>query len=170
MVTNAAQVYHEFAQSLRLHLGKIPNSGLPRISRMKPGQSRFTATDPSGNSVIFITLDEKDDEIYNEPDKSGLTALQKSVALAIRLRDFKNDNAAAVKVLDKALKHTGQEKKIDIAQALWIRAELANEMEESLHENDYYTELKKIFLTKEEIDSLRKKLNTIDEIGHFFAD
>lgn len=169
MVADAAEVYKEFSRSLKEHTGRVPNAGLPRISRMKPGQTRFTVTDPSGNSVIFITLGEKDDEQFNNPDKPGLTALQKSIAQAIRFRDFKTDDEAAAKTLDAGLKRGGEERAIDIAQALLMRAELAREMNELTREAECYAAVKKIRLTKEEIGVLQEKLQITGGIAHFFA-
>lgn len=55
-----------------------------RITRMKPGQSRFTVFDPAGNS-----------ERPCEPREV--------------LRDFKNDDAAAAKVLTQALARARRE-------------------------------------------------------------
>jgi hypothetical protein len=169
-VTNAYDVYLSFMKSFREHVGKVAHTGLPRISRMKPDGTRFTVTDPGGNAVIFISLGEKDMEIYNEPNNAGLTALQQAIAWAIRLRDFKNDDTAAAKALDKGLKNTEEEKGIDIAQALLIRAELANRKSGTLNDSIYSSQLRKISLTKEEISVLQKRLSIADDIAHFFAD
>lgn len=129
-IKDAAATYAEFTQSLRKHMGKVATSGLPRISRMKPGQTRFTVTDPSGNSVIFVSMGEVDQEAYEAADQAGLTPIQKATALAIRLRDFKEDRGAAAKVLDTALKNTGGETAADIVRAMQIRRELAEEADE----------------------------------------
>src|SRR5690606_35403390 len=37
MVSDAGKVYTEFTQIFKANLGKIPHSGIPRISRMRPG-------------------------------------------------------------------------------------------------------------------------------------
>lgn len=54
IVPEVEQLHQQFSQHLRTSLGKVPAQGFPRISRMKPGQSRFTLTDNAGNSIIFI--------------------------------------------------------------------------------------------------------------------
>ena len=95
---------------------------------MKPEQTRFTVTDPAGNAVIFINKGEKDQEDFEKPNNPDLTALQKSIALAIRLRDFKMDIPAALKVIDTGLNHLTGEKNVDIAEALLLKGMLAHEM------------------------------------------
>ena len=128
MVSNAGLVHQDFAQKLKTAFGKSPASGLPRISRMKPQQTRFTVTDPSGNSVIFISLGEEDSLAYDQADQPGLTPLQKSIATTIRLRDFKNDYIAALKTITSGLNHSGEENPDHIAQAIQIKTELLIEM------------------------------------------
>lgn len=64
IVAEVERLHASFASSLRRALGKLPSCGFPRISRMKPGQSRFTVVDPAGNSVIYIRADAADD--YDE--------------------------------------------------------------------------------------------------------
>lgn len=157
LVRNAETVHLEFCESLRRHTGKVPNAGLPRMSGMKPGQTRFTVTDPSGNAVIFVSLGEKDQDTYAQADKPGLTPLQKSIAVAIRFRDYKNDEEAAAKTLDAGLKRKGVEQNIDTAEALLMRAELARELQQPAREKECYEALKAFHLTAEEINLLRKK-------------
>jgi hypothetical protein len=130
MVSNAELVHRNFAQKLKTATGKFPASGLPRVSRMKPQQTRFTVTDPSGNSVIFISLGEEDSIAYDQANQPGLTPLQKSIATAIRLRDFKNDYIAALKTINTGLNRSGKETPDHIAQAIQIKAELQIEMKD----------------------------------------
>lgn len=163
-IKDVAALYATFTQSLRTHTGKVPITGLPRISKMKPGATRFTVTDPSGNSVIFVTMGEADSEAFNEPEKEGLTPLQKAIALAIRLRDFKEDPAAAVKVLDTGLKKAVNELNIDLAHAHWIRSELVTGSDPCLEP------LKQIRLSAGELTQLKAKLHINEDIAHFFAD
>jgi hypothetical protein len=126
-VKDAAATYGEFTTSLKTHTGKVPAAGLPRISRMKPGQTRFTVTDPSGNSVIFVSMGQADQDIYDKADQADLTPLQKAIALAVRLRDFKEDHAAAAKVLDTALKKAEGETAADMDKAMQLHRELVAE-------------------------------------------
>lgn len=131
MVENVGQVYSDFCNALKTQLGRIPNRGIPRISRMRPGQSRFTVTDVSENSVIVIQIGEKDEVEYEDADPATLTPLQKAISLALRLRDFKEDYPAAAKVIDTAIsKMTEEEPEKDREKAVEIRRSLISLMED----------------------------------------
>jgi len=131
MVQKVEQAHADFCNALKMKLGRVPNSGVPRISRMRPGQSRFTVTDVSGNSVIVIQIGEKDQVEYEDADPATLTPLQKAISLALRLRDFKEDYPAAIKVIDTAIGKMGDgESAGDQAKALEIRKSLDGLMED----------------------------------------
>lgn len=127
MVKNVEQAHADFCNALKAKLGRVPNKGIPRISRMRPGQSRFTITDVSENSVIMIQIGEKDEVEYENADPATLTPLQKAISLALRLRDFKEDYPAALKVLDMAIgKMDDGESEYDRARAAEIRQSVAD--------------------------------------------
>jgi hypothetical protein len=158
MVYDIEQVYKEFSDSLKAKLGKVPASGLPRISRMKPMQTRFTITDPSGNSVIFIQLGTKDEEDYKAMDQAGLSPLGKSIALAIRLRDFKEDYLAAARTLDNILKKELEGvNKNEYAEALIMSAELARILNDKHKEAQTYERLEKLDIATDKILELKAK-------------
>lgn len=130
MVPEVEDLHAEFSDRLRRFLGRSPAKGLPRISRMRPGQTRFTLTDPNGNSVIYIRYGPEDGEeaqAYKDPD---LSPLQRAIKLATRLRDYHLDDHSAAKALDVALKRAQDERPEDVATALEARAELAQAMED----------------------------------------
>ncbi|RPD40069.1 hypothetical protein [Chitinophaga barathri] len=159
MVSDAEKVHREFTRQFKKGYGKIPNAGTPRISRMKPGQTRFTLTDVSGNSIIFISYGEKDQEVYEKADDPHLTPLQKSMVIAIRFSDYKNDYTAAAKTLDVALKRDGNEAKTDIAEALLMRLDLARERKELKREKECKVGLMSLMLSVDELSLLKQKLN-----------
>ncbi|WP_437729831.1 hypothetical protein [Sorangium sp. So ce1335] len=131
LVPEVEELHEAFAEGLRKAYGKVPVAGLPRISRMKKGQSRFTVVDVAGNSVIFIKqgAPDEDDEgadgsrsdAHSHPDSH----LGKALRTAARLRDFKNDDAAAAKVLDVALARDAPAAPLERARALAARLEIA---------------------------------------------
>jgi hypothetical protein len=159
MVADAEKVHQEFSHAFKKGYGKVPGAGTPRISRMKPGQTRFTLTDVAGNSIVFISYGEKDQEIYSKADEATLTPLQKSIATAIRFSDFKNDDRAAAKTLDAALKREGRESKLDIAEALLMRLDLARILKEQKREKECRTGLMSLMITVDELALLKQRLN-----------
>jgi hypothetical protein len=158
MIYDVEQVHKEFSDSLKATLGKIPTSGLPRISRMKPKQTRFTITDPSGNSIIFIQLGTKDEEDYKVADQEGLSPLGKAIALAVRLRDFKEDYLAAAKTLDNLLKKDLEKAdNHEHAEALIMRAELARILNDKNKEAQCYELLTELDVASDKILELKAK-------------
>ncbi|MBX3031395.1 MAG: hypothetical protein KF809_14705 [Chloroflexi bacterium] len=125
MVADVETLHAEFDGCLRTFLGRAPAKGLPRISRMRPGQTRFTLTDPNGNSVIFIKFGPEDEVRAQAYKDETLTPLQRAVRMAERLRDYHLDDHAASKALDVALRKAGDETPEDRRAALLMRAELA---------------------------------------------
>lgn len=98
---------------------------------MRPGQTRFTLTDPNGNSVIFIKYGPEDEARAQAYKDETLTPLQKAVRLAERLRDYHLDDHAAAKALDVALRKVGDESVEDRRAALLMRAELARAQDDN---------------------------------------
>src|SRR5262249_3246191 len=124
VIVPEVEPYHRaFADALRRKYGKVPTAGIPRITRFREGQSRFTVVDPSGNSVIYIRRDEPD---VGYPKSEGTrSGLAKAIETAVVLRDSKTDDEAAAKVLDVALAKNVCADSLDRARALAVRAELA---------------------------------------------
>ncbi|MFC3199856.1 hypothetical protein ACFOET_19715 [Parapedobacter deserti] len=159
MVPDAAEVYQEFTAVFKKRLGKIPHTGIPRISRMKPGTTRFTLTDVSGNSIIFIdsSAEEKDQETWEKADDKNQSPLQRAVAMAIRFRDYKEDEQAAAKTLDVALRKAKNEENTTIAEALIIRMDLAVFMDNSARASECSKLLSQLDLPEGEVGRLMQK-------------
>ncbi|GAB3137392.1 glyoxalase [Microbispora hainanensis] len=105
MVDAVAPYHAEFVAAMRRVYGKVLSSGLPRITRYRPGASRFTLMDPSGNSIIFIQRDEQAEVEYGGSKK--LTGLAKALDNARILREFKNDDLQAFRALKSAVRRHG---------------------------------------------------------------
>lgn len=164
IVPEVEQLHHTFAERLRASMGKVPIKGFPRITRMKPAQSRFTLTDVAGNSVIFIKRGDEDTAAADEYKKAGQTPLQQAIALASRLRDFKNDDAAAAKVLDTALARYKQEPSFDYARALAARIELAVAMDEHDHARELRAQFEQLPLSESDRQTLSHELAAPDDL------
>ena len=145
IVAEVEQLHAVYAARLGESLDRAPYRGLPRLSRMRPGQKRFTITDVAGNSVIFVKRGQADDEAASECKRPGQTPLQRAVALAERMRDFKNDDASAARALDKVLERYAGDSSSAYRRAIEARIELADTHEES-----------------ERADELRRLLATLD--------
>lgn len=145
IVAEVEQLHAVYAARLSESLDRAPYRGLPRLSRMRPGQTRFTITDVAGNSVIFVKRGHADDEAASEYKRPGQTPLQRAVALAERMRDFKNDDAGAARALDKVLERYAGDSSSAYRRAIEARIELADTHEES-----------------ERADELRRLLATLD--------
>jgi len=159
MVSDADKVYKEFTQKFKKNLGRVPHSGIPRISRMKPGTTRFTLTDVSGNSIIFIQYGKEHDDTYQKAYNENQSPLQKSIAMSIVFRDYKEDEKAAAKTLDAALQKVENEAELDISEALLMRIDLANIMNDSIREEECRKLLNQVNLADKEKEQLAQKHN-----------
>lgn len=163
LVPDVERLHQTFAEGLRQAYGKVPLSGRPRISRMKKGQSRFTVVDVAGNSVIFIKqgAPEDDDEGASEPYSSS--SLGRALRTAARLRDFKNDDAAAAKVLDLALSRSAASADpVERVRALAARLEIAVAIGEPDRAEALRAEIRGATLTEEERARCRRELDAVD--------
>ncbi|WP_234023518.1 hypothetical protein [Sorangium cellulosum] len=164
LVPEVERLHETFAEGLRQAYGKVPIAGLPRISRMKKGQSRFTVVDVAGNSVIFIRQGEPDDHDEGDPGSRSETRLGRALRAAARLRDFKNDDAAAAKVLDVALARDEPAAPIERARALAARAELAIVLGDPARARSLRAELDEVPLSGEERAQIQRDLDAIDAL------
>ncbi|WP_437629599.1 hypothetical protein [Sorangium sp. So ce854] len=171
LVPEVERLHEAFAEGLRAAYGKVPVAGLPRISRMKKGQSRFTVVDVAGNSVVFIRKDAPDE--YDEGAAGSRSDadpgprdshLGKALRAAARLRDFKNDDAAAAKVLDVALARGAPAAPLERARALAARLELAVALGEAERASALRAALDEAPLSGEERAQLQPALDAVDAL------
>lgn len=167
IVGEVEDLHKQFAGALRRAYGKVPIAGIPRITRMREGQSRFTIVDPAGNSLIFIRRDSPDatEGTYEDgPDPEARSKLALAIRTAARLRDFKADDAMAAKVLDAALAKNESAAPAERARALAARAELAVALGDSGRANALSVELRKIRLSDSEREELREELDAAEKL------
>ena len=55
-VKDVDSIYNAFTSGLKEHTGKIPRSGIPKISKVRDlvNDRRFTLTDPGGNTIFIV--------------------------------------------------------------------------------------------------------------------
>ena len=118
-------LYRDFAAALRKTYGKLPVTGIPRITRprKKYGTVRgFSVVDPGGNWLRISKLGQTEEEDSAEKAE-GLVQI---TYVAARLGDAHGDEALALKTLESGLIRFGDAANaIDLARAYLYRAELA---------------------------------------------
>ena len=146
MVDEVAEYHATFTSALRGHYGKVLVKGNPRITRFRPGQSRFTVYDPAGTAVIFVQRDEPQKLEYG--GSAELAGLARVIDSARILRDFKNDDKAAARILIVGLARFGKTAPpVDQARALAALVELAVAMEEPERATELQARLREVDLS-----------------------
>ena len=165
---DAVAEYHDaFSDRLRRRHGRIPTKGLPRIERLRPGQSRFQILDPSGNCIVFINRSEADIEYGGSTALSGLAKAHDNVRI---FRDFKTDDELAARALDTALRrYRDTASRVDLARALADRVELAIALEDTEAEATAAAALEAMALTGAEREAIATELAAIARLRQWLA-
>lgn len=154
MVDRVAPYHAAFTAAMRGAYGKVLAKGLPRITRFRPGASRFTVLDPSGNSIIFIQRDEPMELEYGGAKHlQGLTRVLDNARI---LREFKHDDRAAFRALNSGLRRHGDgAPAVEQATALATLVELSTALEEPDRVTEWGERLSRLTLTAQERDQVR---------------
>ena len=124
VVPDPDHLYRGFADGLRKAFGKLPVAGIPRITRPRKryGTVRgFSLVDPGGNWLRISKLGDSEQEASAEK-ATGLTRI---LEVAARLGDSHDDEALALRTLERGLARHADAKLIELARAYLYRAELA---------------------------------------------
>lgn len=112
IVEDTGPLFEDFAARMRAVHGKLLISGIPRMTRPRLRNDRYTGfavIDPGGNWIRIS-------KATQEPE--ARTKLAKAMEDAARLGDAKGDERQALKILEGALKRTdGSEPELLDAQA-----------------------------------------------------
>lgn len=161
-------VYHRaIADGLRATYGRIPVAGFPRITRLRPGQTRFHLFDPTGNDLVFINMDEPDID-YDAYDDT-LSPLMRALDTAAFLRDTYTDDKGAAKLLDKKLARHTDATPLERARVLASRAELAVALGEIEHSRALRHELEQIPLSDEDREQFHDELHAADYLERWIV-
>ncbi|SEM38999.1 hypothetical protein [Rhodococcus maanshanensis] len=127
IVPDIGAMYGSFVEGLRAAFGRVPVSGIPRITRPRKRKntgelSGFSVIDPGGNWIRIFAA--PTGEVTPTPPATG--KLARALQSAIVLGDSKGDDGQAARILDATLARE-QEKAsaADLVEALVYRAELA---------------------------------------------
>ncbi|WP_020672652.1 bleomycin resistance protein [Amycolatopsis nigrescens] len=161
-------LYREFTDGLRDVLGKVPSRGVPRINPVKDmsyGVRQFIVVDPGGNYVrIGQPIGEITNGLPTAKENAGRTRLERALAAAIMLGDSKQDPAAAIKVLDRALNAGSDEPAVVRFRALVLRADLAVRLDDLESAGPTLDEAEGIELTADERAGVPDELHRIGEL------
>jgi hypothetical protein len=165
MVDEVAGPHGAFGAGLKQVYGRLPTAGLPRITRLRPGQTRFAVFDPAGSSLIFIARNESPVN-YDDLLPERQSRLAHALDTAVWLRDLKGfDDVGAARVLDVALaRGDAAAPPLDRARVLAARAELAVALGEAERARDLRAELAQIALTADERARYQDELQAADAL------
>ncbi|GII60871.1 hypothetical protein Skr01_09560 [Sphaerisporangium krabiense] len=167
VLVDAVAPYHAaFVAAMRRAYGKALSSGRPRITRYRPGASRFTLVDPSGNSIIFIQRDEPAELEYGGSKR--LTGLAKALDNARILREFKNDDLQAFRALKSAMRRHGADAApVERALALGHLVDLATVLGEPA--DPWAAELRGLELTPADRRHVESELGQLPGLREWLA-
>ncbi|MGW5730076.1 VOC family protein [Nocardia beijingensis] len=169
LVDDVASRHQAFTAALRSRYGKVPAKGLPRITRFREGQSRFTVTDPAGNQVIYIQRDEPPEVDYG--GSKELDGLARVLDNARILRDFKNDDKAAFRVLEVGLgRFRAEAPRLDVARALAALAELSVATGDPDGADRFRAWLRGMELSADERASIADELRASDDLSTWLSE
>ncbi|MEU4428100.1 VOC family protein [Actinoplanes sp. NPDC024001] len=124
LVPDIKALHEQFAAGLRARYGRVPLSGIPRMTRPRPrknddGVTGFAVIDPGGNWIRVSALHRA-----AAPARTGRLAA--SMDNAVVLADSHGDHRQAARVLDTAIRKYGPgDDPVVLVEALVYRAELA---------------------------------------------
>ncbi|GII82381.1 hypothetical protein Ssi03_03710 [Sphaerisporangium siamense] len=166
MVDAVAPYHAAFVAAMRRAYGKVLSSGLPRITRYRPGASRFTLIDPSGNSIVFIQRDEPAELEYGGSKR--LAGLAKALDNARILREFRNDDLQAFRALKSAMRRHGADASpVERAIALGHLADLATVLGEPAE--PWVAELRALELTAADRERVESELSHLPGVGEWLS-
>jgi hypothetical protein len=125
VVPDPDSLYQAFAAGLRAAHGRLPVTGIPRITRPRKrwGTVRgFSVVDPGGNWLRISRLGDTEEDAAGEP----VEGLAQITQVAARLGDAHGDEALALKTLESGLARlAASAAAVELARAYLYRAELA---------------------------------------------
>ncbi len=157
-VPDPDDLYKTFADGLRRAYGKLPVSGIPRITRPRKRYGTvagFSLVDVGGN---WLRVSRTGDTEETSGGAAG--GLARALEVATRLGDSHGDDVGALKALESGLARFPDASPIDRARAFLYRAELAVRLGNTRLANSSLTAMREIELSDED------RSLTSDELDH----
>ncbi|MBP2336103.1 hypothetical protein JOF41_002281 [Saccharothrix coeruleofusca] len=161
-VPDTAALHRAFAEGLRAAYGRVPLSGIPRMTRPRPrknvgGLSGFSVVDPGGNWIRIFP-------VAGTGTPPAIGKLAEALENAVVLADSRGDPAQAAKILDGALRRVADASAVERVEALAYRAELALTLEDPARATAVLAELRAIPLTSADRARLAATLAAVAEL------
>ena len=163
IVPDTITVYADFAAGLRAAFGKVPVSGIPRMTRPRrksgaPGG--FSVVDPGGN-WLRISSPSEPSAAATEP----ASPLARVVATAARQGDSHGDEARAIQILQNGLLRHTDATPVERLPALVYLAELQLRTGDRDAAVDLLTQVRALELTDAERETVATDLGTATELA-----
>jgi hypothetical protein len=158
-VPDSDGLYRDFASKLRERYGKLPVTGIPRVTRPRKKYgtvSGFSIVDPGGNWLRIS----KSGDTEQEDSAKETEGLAGFINVAARLGDAHGDEALALKTLESGIKRFPDAPAIVRAKAYLYRAELAIRTKNIELAQSSFDVAKSLKLSKDE------KASIVDELDH----
>jgi hypothetical protein len=162
VVPDPDALYQSFAQGLRKAYGRLPVSGIPRVTRPRKRYGTvegFSVIDVGGNWLRVSKAG--DTEEAAEHAEAGLARI---VEVAARLGDARGDDAEALKTLESGIRRYPDAPALDRARAFMYRAELAVRMQRGALARSSLVELTALELSDQERSEIADELDHVTEI------
>ena len=160
--------YHKaFAAALREKYGNIPTAGIPRISRLPKGNTRFKVFDPTGNLLIYIDHREAETDTWESGE--NYSGLGLALENAVFLRDTYANDKAAAKLLETALEKHPDGEPLERARALAALAELRIALGEVEEAEAARKQLAEIELSEAEQEQHREELEAAERLERWIG-
>lgn len=164
-VSDVDGLFEAFTGSLKKTLGKLPSTGIPRITAVRTlasGERRFNILDPGGNWLHIAQQTGSPRIAKTSPYKKS--ALFRALVMATMDLNSMCDAATAATTLDAALPQAASEPAVLRVQALILRADCAVALNELAAARSLLAAAKEIALTEEERSSIEEDLRRAAEL------
>lgn len=167
IVDEVEELHADFTAALRARYGKVPVRGNPRITRFRPGQSRFTVVDPVGNAVIYIRRNEPEFEYGGSTALAGLARVLDNARI---FRDSKNDDKSAARAIEAGLRRFGKTApEVEKGRAFAQLAEIAVAQGDSVKADRMCSEIGKLELSEADRAVVAEELNIVGDLAEWLS-
>jgi hypothetical protein len=135
-VEDVDAVYNAFISGLKQHTGKIPRSGIPRISKVRDlvSDRRFTLTDMGGNTLFVGTPVQAEADVFFRTLQNETVAEQ--FTILYDLVYSKEDCAMAAKLLPRLLAAQAVLDDLDKAKLLLTALEIQRQLRQEVDDSE----------------------------------